>query len=55
MPQLTKDEFVKLFYTMCSDTKKYSDAYEAAEQFHEDHYGIRRYSNYDSFRKVRDK
>jgi hypothetical protein len=55
MPELTKNEFMDLFWACVAQTTKYMEAYHKAETWHIETYGKRKYSNYDSFRKVRDR
>lgn len=47
--------FIDRFWSMVSDYKTYEDAYEALEKIYENALGRRRYSDYNSFRRVRDR
>ena len=44
-----------LFWACVAQTTKYMEAYHKAEEYHIKTYGQRKYANYDSFRKVRDR
>ena len=35
--------------------KRYKEAYESVESYHEQHYGQRRFTSYDAFRKSRER
>jgi hypothetical protein len=47
------ESFIKLFYKHTTETPTYEEAYELTETLHKQHFGQRRYRNYDSFRQVR--
>ena len=55
MPELSKIEFIDLFWACVGKGTKYMEAYHAAETWHIKTYGKRKYADYDSFRKVRDR
>jgi len=44
--------FTELFYEKTKHYKTYEEAYEAAEQMHEQLFQSRRYSSYSSFRRA---
>jgi len=52
---LTFFSFNEIFEKEIKKGKKYSQAYEDAEHYHEEKYGQRRYSSYNSFRISRQK
>lgn len=52
---LSPKSFEELFYKCARETATYTEAYEKAEQTHEEYFGCRRYSSYDSFRFQKDK
>lgn len=51
----TTDGFTARYYNLLRFHKTYSEAYEATEQDHVRLFGRRRYSNYNSFRNVKDR
>jgi hypothetical protein len=52
---LTAEGFEQVFFTEARTSTTYIEAYEKAEAWHEETFNKRRYSDYDSFRKVRDR
>jgi hypothetical protein len=52
MLELTDLGFVRLYEKLLPLTESYMEAYQAAEEVHEQIYGGRRYSDYNSFRQV---
>lgn len=52
---LTVNGFMKAYYSQLSKSSSYNEAYEEVEKQYVSIYGRRRYKNYDSFRKVRDR
>jgi len=51
--QMTFTEFNKCFEANMNKAPTYTEAYNMTEELHEDKTGERRYSDYDSFRKLR--
>jgi hypothetical protein len=51
----TTDGFIAQFWRMTQDYPTYQLAYEAVERQRAHHFPGRKYSNYNSFRNVRDK
>jgi hypothetical protein len=47
------EDFIQVFETEMPKYSTYKGAYEAAEKQHEQLTGSRRYSDYESFRKVK--
>jgi hypothetical protein len=52
---LSHSSFEELFFKCTRETKTYVEAYEKAEQIHEEYFDKRRYASYDSFRTVTNK
>lgn len=52
---LTQEGFIEAFWEQCADYHTQKDAYEAVERQYERTFGMRKYSDWDSFRKVRDR
>ena len=52
---LTPEGFDDRFWDVAAQTKTYKKAYEIVEQECEQHFKMRRYSDYNSFRNFRDK
>jgi hypothetical protein len=50
---LSPKSFEELFYKCTRESTNYVGAYEKAEQLHEEYFGCRRYSSYDSFRNTK--
>lgn len=50
--QITKDAFLKMFDEVLPDCRTKLQAYEKAERLHEIILGDRRYSDFESFKKV---
>ena len=56
IPELVKFEgFLKRFYSYINNEDTLTDAYEKVEAEYIEIFGQRRYSNYHSFRNVRDR
>jgi hypothetical protein len=55
--ELNTDEgFDKFFYSMCNEyVGSYELAYEATERHYQEYFGHRRYSNYESYRCVKNR
>lgn len=53
--QLSAKTFEELYFKFVPDSKSYPEAYEKAEGIHEKYFEKRRYSSYDSFRKMKDR
>jgi hypothetical protein len=51
---MTAAGFEEVFFDETRTSITYIEAYEKAETFHEEVFGKRRYSDYDSFRKAKD-
>lgn len=52
---LTNTAFNEIYEDLVTKSKSYTEAYEIAETVHQSIFGERRYSDYDSFRHVRNK
>lgn len=52
---LTPEGFDDRFWDVAAQTKTYKKAYEIVEKECEQHFKMRRYSDYNSFRNCRDK
>ena len=52
---LTVSGFMKAYYRNLSECDSYQEAYERTEEKYQALYGRRRYKNYESFRKSRDR
>ena len=52
---VSRQGFINAFWQEMKNHKTQVAAYEALEQVYERHYGQRRYSDYNSFRNVRDR
>lgn len=52
---MSKQGFEELFYECLKNTKKNIDAYEKAEEIHEQYFEKRRYSSYESFSEVKNR
>jgi hypothetical protein len=52
---MTYDGFEKIYYANVSGSNTNSEAYEKAEQIHVQYFARRKYSDYNSFRNVRDR
>lgn len=52
---LTQEGFIEAFYEQCADYKTHEEAYEGVERLYERYFGKRKYSNFNSFRQVRDR
>lgn len=52
---LTVSGFMKAYYRNLSECDSYLEAYERTEEKYQALYGRRRYKNYESFRKSRDR
>lgn len=51
----TAKGFVEAYFRNLPNCETYEAAYEETERVYEEYYGKRRYSGFDSFRKVRDR
>jgi hypothetical protein len=52
---MTYDGFSRIYYANVSGSNTNNEAYEKAEKVHIQYFGKRKYSDYDSFRNVRDR
>jgi hypothetical protein len=52
---MTYDGFSRIYYANVSGSNTNTEAYEKAEKVHIQYFGKRKYSDYDSFRNVRDR
>ena len=52
---LTPEGFDERFYSLCQLYRTNELAYEALERQYESYFGKRRYSNYESYRKTKNK
>lgn len=52
---MTADGFEQLFFTEARTSSTYMEAYEKVEVIHEQMFNKRRYSDYDSFRKTKER
>ena len=52
---LTPNGFDERFWDVAAQTKTYKMAYEIVEQECEEHFKIRRYADYNSYRNCRDR
>ena len=52
---MTYDGFSKVYFANVSACASNSEAYEKAEQLHVQYFGKRKYSDYNSFRNLRDR
>lgn len=52
---LTQQGFIEAFWEFLSYYQNHEQAYEAVERQYEGEFGQRKYNNFDSFRKCRDK
>ncbi|MAK37513.1 MAG: hypothetical protein CMC15_15255 [Flavobacteriaceae bacterium] len=50
LAMLTHDGFDERYHYYCRESKTYQEAYEKTEKEFSEHYDIRKYSSYDSFR-----
>ena len=50
---LTADGFEQVFFTQASTSSTYMEAYEKVEMWHEETFGRRKYSDYNSFRNAK--
>lgn len=50
---LTSDGFEQVFFTEARTSSTYVEAYEKVEAWHEDVFGRRKYSDYNSFRNTK--
>jgi hypothetical protein len=52
---LSSESFEELFFKCMKETHSNVQAYEKAEEIHEEYFSTRRYSSYDSFRTQKNK
>ena len=52
---LSPNGFDERFWKYAKEAKTYVEAYEKTENEYEKHFGMRKYSDYNSFRNCRDK
>lgn len=52
---LTTKGFVEAYFKQYRNTSIGKEAYELVEQVHEDYFGMRKYSGWESFRKVKNR
>jgi hypothetical protein len=55
MPILKAEEFLDLFYNCLKGQTKYFEAYHEAEEIHIKMFGCRRYKNYETFKKIKNR
>jgi hypothetical protein len=55
MPILKAEEFLDLFYNCLKGQTKYFEAYHEAEEIHIKRFGCRRYKNYETFKKIKNR
>lgn len=53
--EMTEKCFAAIYEKLVPKSKTYVDAYETVEIMHQEVFGKRRYSDYNSFRNVRNK